>query len=82
VHLKFPLNSKLLGDKDCLHWIWPVKKKLLLFLSIAVLLVFLYLIAAYASARQCVIIIWENLGVTQAYTLKIQLLRWRELRFH
>jgi hypothetical protein len=21
-----PLNSKLLGDKDCLHWIWPVKK--------------------------------------------------------
>ena len=29
---KFPLNSKLLGDKDCLHWIWPVKKKWLLFL--------------------------------------------------
>ena len=28
---KFPLNSKLLGDKDCLHWIWPVKKKWLLF---------------------------------------------------
>ena len=23
---KFPLNSKLLGDKACLHWIWPVKK--------------------------------------------------------
>ena len=23
---KFPLNAKLLGDKDCLHWIWPVKK--------------------------------------------------------
>jgi hypothetical protein len=23
---KFSLNSKLLGDKDCLHWIWPVKK--------------------------------------------------------
>ena len=23
---KFPLNSKLLGDKECLHWIWPVKK--------------------------------------------------------
>ena len=23
---KFLLNSKLLGDKDCLHWIWPVKK--------------------------------------------------------
>jgi hypothetical protein len=23
---KFPLNSKLLCDKDCLHWIWPVKK--------------------------------------------------------
>jgi hypothetical protein len=22
---KFPLNSMLLGDKDCLHWIWPVK---------------------------------------------------------
>jgi hypothetical protein len=21
-----PFNSKLLGDKDCLHWIWPVKK--------------------------------------------------------
>jgi hypothetical protein len=20
------LNSKLFGDKDCLHWIWPVKK--------------------------------------------------------
>jgi hypothetical protein len=44
--------------------------------------VFLYLIAAYASARQCVIIIWENLGVTQAYTLNIQLLRWRGLSFH
>jgi hypothetical protein len=29
---KFPLNSKLLGDKVCLHWIWPVKKKWLLFL--------------------------------------------------
>ena len=29
---KFPLNPKLLGDKDCLHWIWPVKKKLLFFL--------------------------------------------------
>jgi hypothetical protein len=27
---KFPLNSKLLGDKDCLHWIWPVKKMTLL----------------------------------------------------
>jgi hypothetical protein len=26
VRLKIPLNSKLLGDKDCLHWIWPVKK--------------------------------------------------------
>jgi hypothetical protein len=23
---KSPLNSKLLRDKDCLHWIWPVKK--------------------------------------------------------
>ena len=29
---KLPLNSKVLGDKDCLHWIWPVKKKWLLFL--------------------------------------------------
>ena len=29
---KFPLNSKLLGDKDCLHWIWPVKKWLLFLL--------------------------------------------------
>ena len=29
---KFLLNSKLLGGKDCLHWIWPVKKKWLLFL--------------------------------------------------
>ena len=45
--------------KDCLHWIWPVKKNdsFSFYLSIAVLLVFLYLIAAYASARQCVIII-------------------------
>ena len=56
---KFPLNSKLLGDKDCLHWIWPVKKNdsFSFYLSIAVLLVFLYLIAAYTSVRQCVIII-------------------------
>ena len=56
---KFPLNSKLLGDKDCLHWIWSVKKNdsFSLYLSIAVLLVCLYLIAAYASVRQCVIII-------------------------
>ena len=54
---KFPLNSKLLGDKDCLHWIWPVKKNDSFYLSIAMLLVFLYLIAAYASVRQCVIII-------------------------
>ena len=56
---KFPLNSKLLGDKDCLHWIWPVKTNdsFSFYLSIAVLLVFLYLIAAYASVRQCVIII-------------------------
>jgi hypothetical protein len=28
VRLKIHLNSKLLGDKDCLHWIWPVKKKM------------------------------------------------------
>jgi hypothetical protein len=36
-----PLNSKLLGDKDCLHWIWPVKKNdpFSFYLSIAVLLV-------------------------------------------
>ena len=56
---KFPLNSKLLGDKDCLHWIWPVKKhdSFSFYLSIAVLLGFVYLIAAYASVRQCVIII-------------------------
>ena len=56
---KFPLDSKLLGDKDCLHWIWPVKKDgfFSFYLSMAVLLVFLYLIAAYASVRQCVIII-------------------------
>ena len=56
---KFPLNSKLLGDKDCLHWILPVKKNdyFSFYLSIAVLLVFLYLIAAYASIRPCVIII-------------------------
>ena len=56
---KFPLNSKLLGDKDCLHWIWPVKKNdsFSFYLSIVVLLVFLYLIAAYASVRQSVIII-------------------------
>jgi hypothetical protein len=35
-----PLNSKLLGDKDCLHWIWPVKKMtpFPFYLSIAVLL--------------------------------------------
>ena len=32
VRLKIPLNSKLLGDKDCLHWIWPVKKWLLFLL--------------------------------------------------
>ena len=51
---KFPLNSKLLGDKDCLHWIWPVKKNDSFYLSIAVLLVFLYLIAAYASQCQAV----------------------------
>jgi hypothetical protein len=33
-------NSKLLGDKDCLHWIWPVKKNdsFSFYLSIAVLL--------------------------------------------
>ena len=56
---KFPLNSKLLGDKECLHWIWPVKKNdsFSFCLSIAMRLVFLYLIAAYASVRQCVIII-------------------------
>jgi hypothetical protein len=37
---KYPLNSKLLGDKDCLHWIWPVKKNdsFSFYLSIAVLL--------------------------------------------
>ena len=37
---KLPLNSKLLGDKDCLHWIWPVKKNdsFSFYLSIAVLL--------------------------------------------
>ena len=52
---KFPLNSKLLGDKDCLHWIWPVKKNdsFSFYLSIAVLLVFVYRMAAYASVRQC-----------------------------
>ena len=44
---KFPLNSKLLGDKDCLRWIWPVKKNdsFSFYLCIAVFLVFLYLIA-------------------------------------
>jgi hypothetical protein len=53
-------SFKLLGDKDCLHWIWPVMKKnfFSFYLSIAVLLVFLYIIADYASARQCGIIIW------------------------
>jgi hypothetical protein len=47
---KFPLNSKLLGDKNCIHWIWPVKKdgSFSFYLSIAVLLVFLYLIAVYS----------------------------------
>ena len=56
---KFPLNSKLFGEKDCLHWIWPVKKNdsFSFYLSIAVLLVFLYFIAVYASVRQCAIII-------------------------
>ena len=41
---KFPLNSKLLSDKDCLHWIWPVKKNdsFSFYLSIAVLLASLY----------------------------------------
>jgi hypothetical protein len=29
---KFPLNSKLLGDKDCLNRIWPVTKWLLFLL--------------------------------------------------
>ena len=29
---KFHLNSKLPGDKDCLHWIWPDKKWLLFLL--------------------------------------------------
>jgi len=24
VRLKIPLNSKLLGNTDCLHWIWAV----------------------------------------------------------
>jgi hypothetical protein len=29
---RFPLNSKLLGNTDCLHWIWAFKKKWLIFL--------------------------------------------------
>jgi hypothetical protein len=37
--------------------LWPVKKYDSFYLSIAVLIVFVYLIAAYASVRQCVIII-------------------------
>ena len=66
---KFPLNSKLLGDKDCIHWIWPVKKdgSFSFYLSIAVLLVFLYLIAAYASVRQCVIIIYHAHKISLKY---------------
>ena len=52
-------DSKLLDDKDCLYWIWPVKKNdpFFFYLSIAVLLVYLYFISAYASVRQCIIII-------------------------
>ena len=36
-----PLNSKLLGNTDCLHWIWAVKKNdsFSFYLSIAVLLI-------------------------------------------
>ena len=30
--MKTPLNSKLLDNTDCLHWIWAVKIKRLLFL--------------------------------------------------
>jgi hypothetical protein len=42
-----------------LHWIWPVENNysFSVYLSIAVLLVFLDLIAAYVSVRQCIIII-------------------------
>jgi len=49
------LNSKLLGEKDCLHGQFRKNNSFSFYLSIAVLLVFLYLIAAYASVRQCVI---------------------------
>ena len=36
-----PLNSKLLGNTDCLHWIWAVKKNdsFSFYLTIAVLLI-------------------------------------------
>jgi hypothetical protein len=51
VHLKTPLNSKLLDNRDCLHWIWAVKIKRPLFLLpfYSCAHVVLYLIAANKS---------------------------------
>ena len=46
VRLIISLNSKLLGNTDCLHWIWTVLENdsFIFYLSIAVHLLFLYLI--------------------------------------
>ena len=50
---RFPLNSKLLGNTDCLHWIWAFKKKWLIFLlpfhSCATRFFFKFIIAANNS---------------------------------
>ena len=62
VRLKIPLNSKLLGDKDCLHWIWPVKKNdsLSFYLSIAVLLVYFYILLLLMPVSGSVLLLYAG----------------------
>jgi hypothetical protein len=67
--LKFPLNSKLLGDKDCLHWIWPVKKNdsFSFYLSIAVLLQPPCIFISYCYLCQCQAVCYYYIPVPTKY---------------
>jgi hypothetical protein len=63
-------SLKLLGKTDCLHWIWAVLKRydsFSFYLSIAVLLVILYLIAANESVLLLYISNVNNLFCQEAW---------------